>query len=532
MTPPIERRMEPLPPYSPSSLSGPVAVVDIGSNSIRLLVYEAAVRSPTPLFNEKVLCGLGRKMATTGRLGDRAMERALAALCRFKALATQIGAAQFFAVATEAVRRASNGAAFIQKAEAACDCQIRVIDGEEEAQLAAGGVAAGFVAPDGIAGDLGGGSLELIDLVGTQVRAETSVPLGSLNLIDSTGKDFVKAASQIDRSLESIGWLERGRDRPFYAIGGTWRAVARLHMLETDYPLSIVHHYAMSPKQIDALCEAVINRPQTLKGFAKLSNARQEMVPHGLVALRRLAKIIKPSTVIFSAFGVREGLLYQLLPPREQARDPLIAACEDMAGRRGRSRAYGWELFHWMEPLFQPPAIAETPEERRLRLAACLLSDVGWRGHPDYRGAKVLGLIAQSSFVGVDHPGRSFLALSVYYVHETALTGDFSPSLRKLVGREWYKRAQLIGIATRAASKLSASMPGILERTPIEYQKGKLVLHLPESLVALDGEALRRRLKTLAQFLDCEVELRVGKAPPVAPRASGILGPGDETVPE
>lgn len=532
MTPPIDRRMQSPLSHGAQPLSGPVAVVDIGSNSIRLLVYEAAVRSPTPLFNEKVLCGLGRKMATTGRLADRAMERALAALRRFKALAIQIGAIQFFAVATEAVRRASNGEAFIQRAEAACDCRIRVIDGGEEAQLAAGGVAAGFVAPDGIAGDLGGGSLELIDLTGTQVHAETSVPLGSLNLIDVTGKDFVKAASHIDRSLEGIGWLERGRDRPFYAIGGTWRAVARLHMLETDYPLSIVHHYAMSPKQVDLLCEAVINRPQSLKGFGKLSSARQEMVPHGLVALRRLTKMIKPSTVIFSAFGVREGLLYQLLPPEEQARDPLIAASEEMAGRRGRSRAYGWELFHWMEPLFQPPGVTETPEERRLRLAACLLSDVGWRGHPDYRGAKVLGLIAQSSFVGVDHPGRSFLALAVYYVHETALTGDFSPSLRKLVGRDWYRRAQLIGIAARTASKLSASMPGVLDRTPIEYQKGKLVLHLPESLEALDGEALRRRLKTLAQFLDCEAELRVGKAPPAVPRTSGVLGHNDETVPE
>jgi exopolyphosphatase/guanosine-5'-triphosphate,3'-diphosphate pyrophosphatase len=496
--------------HSVSPISGPVAVVDIGSNSIRLLVYEAAVRSPTPLFNEKVLCGLGRKMASTGRLGDRAMERALASLRRFKALATQIGARQFFAVATEAVRRASNGVEFIRRAEAACDSRIRVIDGEEEAQLAAAGVAAGFTAPDGIAGDLGGGSLELIDLTGTAVHAETSVPLGSLNLMDAMGRDYAKSAGHVDTVLQGIGWLSRGRDRPFYAIGGTWRAVARLHMLETDYPLSIVHHYAVSPKQIDALCEAVMTRPQTLKGFAKLSSARQEMLPHGLVVLRRLAKLMKPSAIVFSAFGVREGLLYQLLPPEEQARDPLIAASEEMATRRGRSLTYGYELFHWMETLFRIPGLSETPEERRLRLAACLLSDVGWRGHPDYRGEKVLGLIAQSSFVGVDHPGRSFLALAVYYVHETALTGDFSPTLRKLVGRDWYKRAQLIGVAARAASKLSASMPGILDKAPLEYQKGKLVLHLPKSLEALDGEALRRRLKVLAQSLDCEAEIRLG----------------------
>jgi exopolyphosphatase / guanosine-5'-triphosphate,3'-diphosphate pyrophosphatase len=515
------------PPAISSRAAGPVAVIDIGSNSIRLLVYESAVRSPTPLFNEKVLCGLGRKMATTGRLGDRPMERALQALGRFRAICAQIGIQRFFAVATEAVRRAENGRDFIMRAENACGCTIRVIDGREEAQLAAAGVAAGFVAPDGIAGDLGGGSLELIDMTGTTVNAETSVPLGSLNLIDVSGKDFAKATAHADRYLQGIDWLARGRGRPFYAIGGTWRAVARLQMIETDYPLSIVHHYTMTPKQIDALSEAVVTRPQSLKGFAKLSSARQEMLPHGLLVLRRLAKIIRPSEIVFSAFGVREGVLYQLLPPDEQARDPLIAACEEMAGRRGRSVSYGNELFHWMEPLFRAPNAIESPEERRLRLAACLLSDVGWRGHPDYRGEKVLGLIAQSSFVGVDHAGRSFLALAVYYVHETALTGDFSPALRRLVGRDWHRRAQLVGIAARAASKLSASMPGVLNRTPLEYQKGKLVLHLPESLAALDGEALRRRLRALAQFLDSDAEIRIGVSRSPAETASVAAKPDD-----
>jgi exopolyphosphatase / guanosine-5'-triphosphate,3'-diphosphate pyrophosphatase len=512
----------PVPPAdNPAPITGPVGVIDIGSNSIRLLVYDGAVRSPTPLFNEKVLSGLGRKMATTGRLGDKAMERAIWALRRFRALSRQMNVKHMYAVATEAVRRAENGRDFILRAENACGCPIRVIDGRVEAQLGAAGVAAGFVAPNGIAGDLGGGSLELIDLNGTTVHAETSVPLGSLNLIDATGKDYLKAAAHIDGYLQNIDWLEDGRGRPFYAIGGTWRAVARLHMLESDYPLSIVHHYTMTPRQIETLCDTVLTRPQSLKSFTKLSGARQEMLPHGLLVLRRLTRLIRPSEIVFSAFGVREGLLYQLLSPAEQARDPLIAAAEEMASRRGRALAYGYELFHWMEPLFRPPGIAETAEERRLRLAACLLSDVGWRGHPDYRGAKVLGLLAQSSFVGIDHPGRGFLALAVYYVHETALSGDFSPTLRKLVGRDRHRRAQLIGLAARAASKLSAAMPGVLDKTPIEYQKGKLVLHLSQSYEALDGEALRRRMKVLAQFLGCELEVDIKSPMQAAIAASG-----------
>ncbi len=510
------------PANSSAPLTGPVAVIDIGSNSIRLLVYDGAVRSPTPLFNEKVLGGLGRKMASTGRLGDKAMERAVWALRRFRAIVDQMGVQHRYTVATEAVRRAENGRDFIMRAENACGCAIRVIDGREEAQLAAAGVAAGFVAPDGIAGDLGGGSLELIDLKGVTVNSETSVPLGSLNLIDATGKDYSKACNYIDGVLEKIDWLPKGRGRPFYAIGGTWRAVARLHMLESDYPLSIVHHYMMTPKQLETLCDAVLTRPQSLKSFSKLSDARREMLPHGILVLRRLAKLARPSEIIFSAFGVREGLVYQLLPPAEQARDPLIAAAEEMAGRRSRALDYGYELFRWMEPLFGPNGFSETAEERRLRLAACLLSDVGWRGHPDYRGAKVLGLIAQSAFVGIDHPGRGFLALAVYYVHETALSGDFSPALRKLVGRDWHKRAQLIGIAARAASKLSASVPGVLDHTPVEYQKGRLVLHLPERFQALDGEALRRRMKVLAEFMGSVLEIDAGSSQQAAVVASGL----------
>ena len=201
------------------------------------------------------------------------------------------------------------------------------------------------------------------------MNAETSVPLGSLNLIDLFGRDFTKATGYIDGTLQKIPWLEDGRGRPFYAIGGTWRAVARLHMLESDYPLTIVHDYTMTPKQVDALSESVLTRPQSLKSFGKLSGVRQEMLPHGILVLRRLARLVKPSQIVFSAFGVREGLLYQLLPPVEQARDPLIAACEEMAPT-AMSCSIGWRGYSRFPP---------SPRRRRsagcgLRHACCPMS--------------------------------------------------------------------------------------------------------------------------------------------------------------
>jgi exopolyphosphatase / guanosine-5'-triphosphate,3'-diphosphate pyrophosphatase len=487
----------------------PIAVIDIGSNSIRLVIYEAALRSPAPLFNEKILCGLGRKLATTGRLNDRAMERALLALRRFYKISKHIGVKTYITVATEAVRRAENGREFIERAEQFAEGNIRIISGVEEAALAAAGIAAGFIDPDGFAGDLGGGSLELIDLKGAEVLDETSVPLGSLNLIDLFGADMGKASTHIDQHLRTIPWLERGRGRPFFAIGGTWRSVARLHMLETGYPLSIVQHYTMTTRQIDMLYAAVIGRAAKTEGLEKISSDRRDMLPYGLLVLKRLVDRMQPSRIVFSAFGVREGLIYQLLSHDELTRDPLIAACEEMASRRARSPEYGNELFKWTDGLFEVPDVTESAQERRLRHAACLLCDVGWRGHPDYRGEKVLGLIAQSSFVGIDHPERAFLALAVYYIHQTSLTGDFSPALRELIGRKWNKLAKIIACAARVASKLSASMSGVLSKTTLGYQDGKLVLHLPSKLEALDGEALRRRFKALAQIMNCDPEIRI-----------------------
>ena len=493
--------------------ASPVAVIDIGSNSIRLVVYEDEIRSPTPVLNEKLLCGLGRKRTPEGRLNKQAVERAFATLTRFRKLCEQTRVKRSYAFATEAVRSATDGGAFISEAEKRCGCPIRILNGTEEAKLAAAGIASSFINADGFAGDLGGGSLELINLQGLEMLQETSLPLGSLNLMDIAGSNFAKASAYIDDYLKQVDWLEKGRGRPFYAIGGTWRSVARLHMMETAYPLSIMHHYTMSLKDIGALYSEVVTCDPKSKNLGKISKDRREMLPYGLLLLKKLTDRVKPSKIVFSAFGVREGMLFVNLPAQEQALDPLLSASQDMAARRARSFDYCAEFFRWTEGLFQERDLEETAEQRRLRQAACLLVDVGWRGHPDYRGEKALGLIAQSAFVGVDHPGRAYLALAIYYSHERSLHGDFSPALRKLAGRELNYRAQILGRAARVAVKLSVNMPGIINQTTISYNKDKLVLQLPANLEVLDGTALRRRFKVLAQSLNCEPDIQIEPQP-------------------
>ena len=493
--------------------ASPIAVIDIGSNSIRLVIYENGVRTPTPLLNEKLLCGLGRNRQEDGSLNEEAKKRALDIFPRFAKLCEQVGVGQIHAFATEATRAATDGGAFIRTAEKALNCPIDILSGHEEAELAAAGIAAGFLEADGIAGDLGGGSLELIDIRGGKIHKEISLPVGSLNLIEVSGQNYTKALAHIESHLKTVEWLREGKGRPFYMIGGTWRAVARLHMMEKRFPLSIMHHYTIPVREIDLLTSRVVTRNPRVPNLARISRERQEALPYGLLLLKCLTDAIKPSQVIVSALGVREGMLYSKLPASERELDPLLAACEEMASRRARSFDFCHELFEWTNGLFNSSALKETPDETRLRHAACLLNDIGWRGHPDYRGEKALGLIAQSNFVGVDHPGRAYLALAVYYGHKPNVTGDFSPALRKLAGSRLNRRAQVLGAAERIAFKLCANMPGIINQTSLRYSGRSLVLTLPESLKMLAGEHIIRRLEMLAKLLKCQSEIQVESQP-------------------
>lgn len=491
--------------------SAPVAVIDIGSNSVRLVVYEGAKRSPSPLFNEKVLCGLGRTLASTGRLDDKGVARALRALRRFRAISKRLGASGPHVIATAAAREAENGAEFIAQAEQACGSEISVLSGRKEAKLAAAGVIAGNYNADGFAADLGGGSMELIDIRKQKLVGGVTLPLGGLRLIDHSGGNLKKAAKFVDASLKKVDWLSQGKGRPFYAVGGTWRAFARLHMAQRRYPLSVMHGYSMPASHAMEFARLLDHlSPSSLEGIDELSRARRETVPYGALVLERLLARIQPSEFVVSAFGVREGLVYKLLSSAEQRRDPLLAACEELAVQRSRSPKHAIELFKWTDELFRGSHERESAEERRLRQAACLLSDIGWQAHPDYRGEQSLNLIAYAAFAGIDHPGRAFLALTVYFRHQGLVNEALSPRLRELVDDATYRRARILGAAFRTAAMISASTSGVILRTPIMREKDRLVLHLPDSLADLDGERLDRRLNVLAKELGLEPEIRTG----------------------
>ena len=497
----------------------PIAVIDIGSNSVRLVVYEGAVRSPTPLFNEKVLCGLGRSVASTGRLGSESVERALAALSRFHAINRILGVKNIRAIATAAVREAADGGDFVSRAVRTAGTEIQVLTGEREAELAAKGILMGFRDADGVAGDLGGGSLELIDIGDNRSRDAATLPLGGLRLIDTSQQRLDRAQQLSDEQIGRLAWLDKGAGRSFYAVGGTWRALARLHMDHTAYPLRVMQGYKIGTREAIDFCEQVrkARRISDIAGASDVPRPRREVLPYGALVLERLLRRMKPKEVVFSVFGIREGLLFSLLSETERRKDPLIAFAEDHARLHSRSTEHAAELYAWTDKLFAPPGPKETDEERRLRHAACLLSDIGWRAHPDYRGEQSLNVIAHAGLGGIDHEGRIFLALTVYFRHIGPGGGDddgrdeLSQRLKAVVPKRTLRRARILGAAIRAAHMLSIGRPGIIVDAPLTYEDTTLTLTIPRQHQALDGERLRRRFEMLAHLLERKPEIRIGK---------------------
>jgi len=483
----------------------PLEVIDIGSNSVRLVVYEGLTHSPTPIFNEKVLAGLGREVQTRGVLTEEAVDKALAALRRFRALCDCLDVAPLWAIATAACRDAKNGKAFVAETERICRAPVTVLSGKREAELSALGVVSGFHNLDGIVGDLGGGSLELTEVHGHRVKPGVTLPLGGLALQDISSKSIKKAEKIVRSALTDAGVLEGGKGRNFYSIGGTWRALARLHMWQTGYPLHVMHGYIMPGKEAFDF-SSLVHRvdPETLSRIEVVTDARRPLLAYAALVLENIVRLAQPKQVVFSALGVREGLLYSMLDPELREQDALIAAARELNALRSRSPAHAAELIEWTDRFMASSGLDESAEQRRLRHAACLLADIGWRAHPDYRREQSVNIIANAAFVAVDHPGRTFIALAVFFCHVGLVDEELSRRLRELASTRLLDRARVLGGVLRVAYLVSASATGVLPKTPMIVEHGRLVLHLGGAFTTLAGERVFVRLRQLARLIGRE----------------------------
>lgn len=478
----------------------PVAVLDIGSNSVRLVVYERHARALTPLYNEKSACALGRGIAQSGRLAEANMAKAIEAMKRFALVARMMRVGKVYILATSAVRDAKNRDEFVAAVEAVMETPVRVLSGEEEAHYAALGVVAGIPGFVGVVGDLGGGSLELSDIANGKDTNGESFELGVIRLQDDAEGSPKKAAAIVRSRLEGsiIAGDEQGAC--FAAIGGTWRSLAKLHQARTDYALHMVQDYVVSAPDMIAFCDEIVGADslKSYPGSGSVSNSRRELVPFGAAVMGEILKTGGFGRVVFSALGVREGYLYGMLDERERDIDPLIQGAEELSVLRSRSPAHANDLIEFTNQYFSVAALSETASDRRLRIVACLLADIGWRSHPDYRGPQSVDAVAYGSLTGVDHPGRSFLAQTMAIRYD-GLKSKSAQVLVPLGSPELTARARLIGSLMRVAYPMTAAMPGILPRTRFSLDGDVLVLHLPADFAFLNGDHLRNRLRQFAE---------------------------------
>ncbi|WP_108837073.1 Ppx/GppA family phosphatase [Tateyamaria sp. Alg231-49] len=485
-----------------------VGVVDVGSNSVRFVVFDGAARSPAYFYNEKIMCALGAGMSGTGRLNPEGRVRALAALHRFNRLAQGMGLSDLTVVATAAVRDASDGPAFCADVERETGLYVRVIDGREEARLSAQGVLLGWPGSYGLVCDIGGSSMELAEISGGIVGRRETSDLGPLKLQTVKGGKKGRAAhikATMERLKDAMG---AQRDRLFL-VGGSWRAICKVDMHRRGYPLQVLHEYRMTPKAVRQTAKFIAKHPdpEQLRNACGISAARMALAPLAAEVLVRLIKTFKPKDIAISSYGIREGMLYEQMPQKLRDRDPLIEACYFAESKDARMPGFGKRLYEFLEPLFKSAPF----ERKRLIKAACLLHDVSWRAHPDYRAEVCFDNATRANLGGLKHSERIFLGLALLHRYTNQREGTHFEYLYDLVDDKTLIDAEVLGKAMRFGAMMWTDKDANLGEFRWYPKKKKLELRLSKDAMPLFGEVAEARLNSLAASLRADVTVKQRK---------------------
>lgn len=474
------------------------AVVDIGSNSVRLVVYDGPRRAPFPICNEKALCGLGRDMVDDVALNPAAMSDALGVLARFRKLLIELGDPPTRVVATAAVREAANGASFVKKINEV-GFPVEVIGGGEEALFAAYGVVSFEPGATGLAGDMGGGSLELVTLRGGEPGDAVSLSIGPLRLMQQTKNDLKGAGKIIDKALETVPWLKKSKGDTLFAVGGAWRSIARVNMQLHKHGLSVLHHYEMSAKQAIETCDLVARQSRpSLEQTPGISSRRIDTLPFAALVLKSLIERAGLSTISVSAGGLREGVIYRELDETIRKSDPLLAGAAFIGSRVTPEPEMGVAYAGMIDGAFSNESAAAI----RIRIATCLLADIGAYFHPDMRGEHAFDTALRAPFYGVTHSERAAIALSLFVRHEGRKPPpDSAARVIALLSDEEKTRAMQIGLALRFCAALAPKTPQAIRRCALRADGDRLVFSAPPDLEPLFDDLTKKRLDAAASAL-------------------------------
>ncbi len=487
------------------------AVIDVGSNSVRMVVYRIDGRAMTPTLNEKVMAGLGRDLQRTGTLSKDGVDAAMRALRRYATLLEAQGVKCVFPVATAAVREAKDGDAFVQRIKREIGFELRVLSGADEARLSALGVSGGSPEAKGVVGDLGGASLELIQISPGSAGAGETYPLGPLSLARGDGEfDYARVSEQVMKVLSKSAVLsKRGGD--FYAVGGAWRAIGRIDIALRNHPLGVLHHHEMSRAEVLKVADVV--RKQSKRSLERLEEAaakRAETLPYAATVLERVMQVGQFDRVILSAFGLREGVLIERMKPEALAEHPLIAAAEAIAGRTARARGFGKALESWIAPMFaHSKPVFTSKRDAILRGAAARLADIGGPLHPDQRVEIVFDLILRAPLAAISHEERAFLAAAIHHRYTKTPPRHAPAAYTRLLDEERQGAAIALGAALRLGADLSGRNERLLSSFQLHVADGVLMLRVKKSLTHLLTETVQRRLDYAAGTLGLIAETEI-----------------------
>ncbi|MDE2596997.1 MAG: hypothetical protein KGL44_08980 [Sphingomonadales bacterium] len=473
------------------------AIIDIGSNTVRLVVYGGPERAPRTLFNEKVTARLGRGVAEDGRLDAKAMAAALTALRRYVALLRlmQVGAVQ--TAATAAVRDAANGGAFLA-AVAELGLEPRLLTGEEEAMASAEGVMAAFPGAAGTVADVGGGSLELTAFGKGRCGRATTLPLGTLRLAKLRAGDPDKFPRRLRKALAEANWRE-GKGRDLYLVGGSWRALARFSMERSHWPVDDPHGYAIDAEEALVLSRSLAHGQPQPGALPGVSNARLASLPDAAALLGALVREVEPARLVFSSWGLREGLLHQRMSAAVRAEDPLLAGIIPFAAARGCSLASAQQVMQWT-------AQACDGGSTRLRLPATLLAMALIEVEPNRRADEALSWALGKRWIGADASDRAMLAaVMLGNAGRMALPAELS----LLAAPADIVTAFGWGLAIRLCRRFSGGTAGALPGASLLRHGGELVLAVREPFAALATDPVLKDLRVLAEWLGLSPRLRV-----------------------
>jgi len=476
------------------------AVIDIGSNTVRMVVYGGAQRAPNVLINEKVVARLGGELQQTGHLSDQSIEVALAGLRRFRRILTDLHVRDVDVIATAAPRLAENGPDFLDQVRR-CGFEPMLLSGEEEARTSALGVIGAFPGARGVVADLGGASLELVQIREGQSIHGVSLPLGALMLPALRAQGAAKFKRLVNRALKREDWAHPVNE-PLYMVGGTWRALAGFAMHEMDHPLTDPHGFEIDGAEALRLARSVrLTKPKKLN-VSRVAAMRAAMLPDAAALLQLLIARLEPSKLVFSSWGLREGRLFQALDPAARAQDPLLSGIASFSAPRGGPPTLAMKIAGWTVDAL--PRGGRGSE--RVRLAATMLALASMQIEPNLRLRQSINWALYKRWVDLSDEGRAMIAAAL-----SANCGnlDLPKPLGRLAGRDMLEEAIVWGLAIRLARRLGAGSRRSLRNSALAAKRGRLVLYLGESHADLRAEHVEQDLANLAGRLGLHPAIEV-----------------------